>query len=86
MGTISVGKLRQNPTQMLREVADGARYTVTDRGKAVAEVRPVRAQRWVSSTQFDQLLRSLGPDHRWAEEIREDREAEDARDPWEDTL
>lgn len=84
MGTISVGKLRQNPTQMLREVADGALYTVTDRGKPVAEVRPVRAKRWVSSQQFASLLASLGPDEKWAEELRADREGESPRDPWVD--
>ena len=45
--TISVGKLRQNPSQMLREVPEGARHTVTDRGRPVAQVGPVHGARWV---------------------------------------
>lgn len=84
MSTISVGKLRQNPTQMLREVAAGACYTITDRGRPIAEVRPVREIRWVPSEQFTELMKELGPDPKWAAELAAHRATQDMRDPWED--
>lgn len=82
METISIGKLRQNPTEMLRSVREGERYTVTDRGTPVAEIGPVRRHRWVPASRFDDLLRALGADRQWADEIRDDRQAEGIRDPW----
>lgn len=36
--TISIGELRQNPTQMLREVKAGATYVITDCGEPIADV------------------------------------------------
>jgi len=38
--TISVGELRQNPTQMLREVESGETYVITRHGREVGRVVP----------------------------------------------
>ncbi|MBX3071942.1 MAG: type II toxin-antitoxin system prevent-host-death family antitoxin [Thermomicrobiales bacterium] len=80
--TISIGELRQNPTQMLREVRRGASYTITDHGEPVAEVVAHRSPRWVPSEDVDALLRELGADDVWAREIAADRAAVEADDPW----
>ncbi|WP_297004347.1 type II toxin-antitoxin system Phd/YefM family antitoxin [uncultured Corynebacterium sp.] len=85
--TISVGQLRKNPTQMLRDVRKGATYTITDHGEPVAEVTPRQQQaRWVTSEEFNEFLQGL--DNRadletWAAEIDDMRDAEHPRDPWE---
>jgi prevent-host-death family protein len=78
---ISVGRLRQNPTPMLREVRRGAVYTVTDRGWPVARVVPFAEPRWVPADQANAAL--AGPiDSSWAEEITAVRRAEPMDDPW----
>lgn len=81
--SISVGQLRQNPTRMLREVRAGATYTVTDHGEPIAAVVPRSGHRWVPSSEIGTLLRSLGANEAWAEEIAAGRVAEHALDPWE---
>lgn len=87
---ISVGQLRKNPTQMLRDVRHGATYTVTDHGEPVAEVTPTAQHRWVRGEDFDDFLRQLRGDGDgadavgWLREIEETRSAEPVRDPWED--
>lgn len=40
MKTISVGELRQNPTQMLDDVAGGETYVVTRHNREVARIVP----------------------------------------------
>jgi len=82
--SISVGQLRQNPTRMLRDVRAGATYTVTDHGEPIAAVVPRNAPRWVPSEEVGSLLRRLGADDLWAQEITAGRSAEDAADPWKD--
>ncbi len=81
--TISIGELRQNPTQMLRDVKAGATYTITDHGEPVATVVGRRQPRWVPSEEIDSLLRELGADDAWAREIAGDRGAVEIADPWE---
>lgn len=80
--TVSVGTLRQNPTQILREVRAGAHYTVIDHGYPVADVVPPQNVRWVPIEDVDALLGELGPDIEWAREIDEDRLAGDGEGPW----
>ncbi|GAA4905438.1 hypothetical protein GCM10025789_25940 [Tessaracoccus lubricantis] len=41
MKRISVGELRQNPTQMLEEVAAGETYSVTRHNREIARISPV---------------------------------------------
>ncbi|MGB4777101.1 type II toxin-antitoxin system Phd/YefM family antitoxin [Microbacterium sp.] len=42
MNTITVGQLRQNPTQMLADVEAGATYTITRHNQEIARVVPVQ--------------------------------------------
>lgn len=80
--TISVGQLRQNPTQMLREVRAGAKYTVTDHGEPIATISGTQEQRWVPVEQLDELLRDLGADQTWGDELAAERAATQISDPW----
>ncbi|MGV1006833.1 MAG: type II toxin-antitoxin system Phd/YefM family antitoxin [Candidatus Nanopelagicales bacterium] len=81
---ITVGQLRQNPTQMLREVRAGAVYIITDHGEPIAQVVPLKkAHRGVPSEVVSALLAKLGPDDNWARELEEDRKHYVMRDPWE---
>lgn len=80
--SISVGQLRQNPTQMLREVKAGATYVVTDHGEPVADVSAHRRTRWLPAEELDALLRELAADEAWSQEIAADRGDVDMDDPW----
>ena len=82
--SISVGKLRLNPTQVLRDVRAGAVYTITDHGEPVAEIGAVRRPRWTPSEALDEILRELGGDAAWADQLHRDRATEDPKDPWDD--
>ncbi len=77
--TISVEQLRQNPTQMIREVRAGATYVLTDRGVPVADIAPHRERRGVPSEKAAEELRrisaQLGPDPDWLKLIEEGRNA-----------
>jgi prevent-host-death family protein len=81
--TISIGQLRQNPTQMIRDVVAGAIYTVTDRGRPVADVVPHRSPQWVSGASVDVFLRQLGPEPAWQGELARLRDDVVVADPWE---
>lgn len=81
--TISIGQLRQNPTRMLREVKSGATYTVTDHGEPIAEIVARQRPNWVPGEEVDAVLRELGADELWAQEIAAERAAVDVADPWE---
>jgi prevent-host-death family protein len=84
---ISVGQLRQNPTQMIRDVRAGTVYVLTDRGQPVANITPHREYRGVSSEVLAAHLRELkqefGHDPDWIREIEESRASFESRDPWE---
>lgn len=41
MKTITVGQLRQNPTEMLDAVEAGETYTVTRHGRPIARIEPM---------------------------------------------
>jgi prevent-host-death family protein len=45
MTTIASRDLRNHTADVLRQVSDGTRVTITVNGKAVAEISPVRAAR-----------------------------------------
>lgn len=40
MNTITVGRLRQNPTEMLNDVASGATYSIIRHGREVGRIIP----------------------------------------------
>lgn len=80
--TISVGQLRQNPTEMIRNVKQGATYTLTDRGQPVADIAPHRPARWRSGREVGAVLAQLRSDPLWIEEGRQLRADDELRDPW----
>jgi prevent-host-death family protein len=45
MTTVASRDLRNHTAEVLRQVSDGTRVTITVNGKAVAEIGPVRATR-----------------------------------------
>lgn len=80
--TISVGRLRQNPTDMIRQVKEGAEYVLTDHGVPVARIVPHTRAAWVSTETMLEALR--GPvDPTWAADLAELRASEDMKDPFE---
>ncbi len=80
--TISIGQLRQNPTQMIRDVKQGVVYTLTDRGQPVAEIAPYRPARWRTGREVSAVFARLGPDPLWAREAAALRADDEPRDPW----
>ena len=78
---ITVGQLRQNPTPMLSEVQEGETYTITNHGRPIADVVPHQQSRWVPADRVQLLLAEPG-DTAWADELRDERSAQDLRDPW----
>jgi prevent-host-death family protein len=62
--------LRERTAEILRQVADGTRFTVTVSGTPVAEIGPVRATRAQSFSQADvvELVTRRQADHGLARE------------------
>jgi prevent-host-death family protein len=85
--TISVGQLRQNPAQMIREVRAGRVYVLTDHGQPVADITPHREFHGVPSetlaVHLRELAREFGPDPDWIRDIETARANVELRDPWE---
>ena len=79
--TISIGQLRQNPTAMIRDVKQGATYTLTDRGQPVADIAPHRPERWRMGREASAVLSQLGADLLWMKEARRLRADDELRDP-----
>ena len=79
--TITVGKLRQNPTDELREVREGAEYLVTDRGVPVARLVPIRPDLWVSPEHAATLF-EVDVDAAWGQDVTRDRAEVVMEDPW----
>lgn len=86
--TISVGQLRQNPTQMIRDVRAGCVYVLTDQGVPVADIAPHREFRGVPTEKIAAVLKELatefGPDIEWQQIVEDLRDTSPLRDPWED--
>lgn len=79
--TITVGKLRQNPTNELREVREGAEYVVTDRGVPIARLVPVAQELWISPQRAATIF-EVDVDQAWGVELSEDRLEVEMDDPW----
>jgi prevent-host-death family protein len=80
--TITVGKLRQNPTEMVHAVRQGAVCVLTDRGVPMGRIVPFRPrQRWVAAQDAKSLL-SEPAGSTWSADLRQARDAEALRDPW----
>ncbi len=80
--TVPVGKLRQNPTEYLRAVADGASFVITNHRRPIADLVPHHDTSGVTGAEVMQRLRKVHSDGDWLDELREWREAESGRDPW----
>ncbi len=80
--TISVGQLRQNPTEMVHDVRLVETYTLTDRGVPVADIAPHRPSRWIPLEEVAAVLNAVAPDPELAADIATLRAAETPRDPW----
>jgi len=80
--TISIGHLRQNPTEMIRAVRAGDEYILTDRGLPAARIVPFRPLRWVPADDVRDILNQPG-DPAWVAAIETARDDNSPTDPWE---
>lgn len=81
--TITIGRLRQNPTEMIRAVRAGETWVLTDRGMPVADIVPHREGPWRPVDEIVEMLRAIGPDPEWAGELDRWRAETTIDDPWE---
>lgn len=80
MGSFGVRDLRQNASEILREVESGEAATITVAGRAVAQIVPLRAERWTTWSQVCDIYASP-TDAQWDEERRSFGQ-EALADPW----
>lgn len=83
MKTISVGQLRQNPSEALANVERGETYLVTRHRREICRLVPPPTTREVSPSEFLEALRFTPVDPGWAEELSATRSDFDGNpDPW----
>ena len=58
VSTIGVRELRQNASEILREVEAGEPATVTVAGRPVAQIVPLKADRWASWERVGSIFES----------------------------
>lgn len=80
MSTFGVRELRQNASEILREVEAGEPATVTIAGRPVAQIVPIRAERWTTWDRIREVFDSP-TDPTWDNE-RRDFGAPGLDDPW----
>lgn len=80
MTTIGLRELRQNASEILREVEAGHSATVTVSGRPVAEIVPLRSDRWVSWEQAREVF-DTRIDSELAKELKEFGDSE-LLNPW----
>lgn len=80
MTTIGVRELRQNASEILREVEAGEPATVTVAGRPVAQILPLRGDRWTTWERIQQVFDSP-TDSAWDDERREFGTS-GIEDPW----
>lgn len=80
MSTVGVRELRQNASEILREVEAGEPATVTVAGRPVAQIVPIRAERWTTWERIRSVFESP-TDASWDAERREFGSG-DLVDPW----
>lgn len=81
MSTVGVRELRQNASEILREVEAGEPATVTVAGRPVAQIVPIRAEQWTTWERVRTVFASP-TDPAWDAE-RRDFGAPGLDDPWE---
>lgn len=80
MSTVGVRELRQNASEILREVEAGEPATVTVAGRPVAQIVPIRGDRWTTWVRI-RLVFDSPTDADWDAERREFGGSE-LHDPW----
>jgi prevent-host-death family protein len=80
VATFGVRELRQNASEILREVEAGEPATVTVAGRPVAQIVPIRSERWTTWERMRSVFDSP-TDASWDAERREFA-ADDLVDPW----
>lgn len=80
MATVGVRELRQNASEILREVEAGEPTTVTVSGRPVAQIVPIRAERWTTWERIRNVFESP-TDPSWDTD-RRDFGAAGLADPW----
>ncbi|PFG29524.1 type II toxin-antitoxin system Phd/YefM family antitoxin [Paramicrobacterium agarici] len=80
--TVPIGKLRQNPTEVLRAVAAGQQFVITNHRVPVANLVPYRESAGISGPELMRRLRQVHDDETWNDELHALRETETGRDPW----
>jgi len=80
VSTVGVRDLRQNASEILRDVEAGRSATVTVAGRPVAQIVPIRAEQWTTWDRVSRVFDSPS-DPRWDAERREFA-AGDLADPW----
>jgi prevent-host-death family protein len=80
MTTIGVRELRQNASEVLREVEAGDTATVTVAGRPVAKIVPILGDSWVSWERAKSVF-SSPTDPEWDAQRREFG-VEEISDPW----
>ena len=81
MATIPQKELRNHVGEVLRRAEAGEHITITVSGHPVAELGPIRARQWVSSSQLADLW-SAPPDPTLDEDLA--RLGGELTDPWVD--
>jgi prevent-host-death family protein len=79
MATIPQKELRNNVGEVLRRAEAGEHITITVSGRPVAELGPIRARQWVSSSQLADLW-SAPPDPTLDQDLV--RLSGELKDPW----
>ena len=87
MKTISVGDLRQNPTEALAMVERGDTYLVTRHRRPVAQLVPVEG-RWPTGEELMEFATHHKTEHRCEDDpfpraLLDELRATEAADPWE---
>ena len=80
MSTVGVRDLRQNASEILREVEAGKTATVTVAGRPVAQIVPIRAERWTTWERIREVFDSP-TDAGW-DVARHEFGAPGLSDPW----
>ncbi|WP_035282117.1 type II toxin-antitoxin system Phd/YefM family antitoxin [Brevibacterium album] len=80
--TVPIGRLRQNPTEVLSAVEAGESFVVTNHRRPVADLVPHREAAGISGAELMRRLRRTHRDSGWLGELNAARESESARDPW----
>ena len=65
MATTGLRELRQQASELVRQAEAGETITVTVSGRAVAELGPVRRNRWRRGTEIAEVFRGAA-DEDWA--------------------